>query len=276
MKKLFLLLLFLGLFNVTSAQEINFNIPVCVMVNKNYIKFNNKPVLINSVTYLPARFFCETFGADVEWIDNTQTVIISHKNNIIQFKIGESTATVNGSTEAIGGYARLLGDKTYLPLRFISEKLGGSVSWDNKYYTAEITMDNVNIPDEIIGGRNYSNDEIFWLARIISSESEDEPFAGKIAVGNVVLNRVSSPEYPDTIYSVIFDDKHGIQFQPVANGSIYKEAIQDAYLAAKLCLEGYNIIGECKYFLNPDKATSFWIPNNKSYYTSIGNHDFYF
>ena len=74
---------------------------------------------------------------------------------------------------------------------------------------------------------------------------------GKIAVGNVVLNRVESEDYPNTIYSVIFDDTHGVQFQPTANGSIFKNAVPEAYLAAKLCLEGYNVIEDCKYFLNP-------------------------
>ena len=99
---------------------------------------------------------------------------------------------------------------------------------------------------------------------------------GKVAVGNVVLNRVKSDEYPNTIYSVIFDKKFGVQFQPVENGSIYNEAVQGAYLAAKLCLEGYNVVGECKYFLNPDKATNFWITQNKKYFSTIGSHDFYY
>ena len=276
MKKILILLFLLGLYTVASAEDIKYDIPVCVTVNENYINFENEPLLIDSVTYLPARFFCEAFDARVEWIEETQTVVISHRDNVIEFNIGECAAYVNGTKEQLGGYARLVGDKTYLPLRFISEKLGGVVQWDNNYYTAEITIENTDVPAEIIGGREYSNDEIYWLAKIISSESEDEPMKGKIAVGNVVINRVLSEEYPNTIYSVIFDKEHGVQFQPVANGSIYKEPVQDAYLAAKLCLEGYSVVADCKYFLNPSKATSLWIPNNKSYYTTIGNHDFYY
>ena len=276
MKKILLLLFFLMIFISTSAEELKYNIPICITVNDNYISFDNKPYLIDSVTYLPARFFCEAFNAEVDWIDETQTVIITDDKTIISLNIGESIAYVNGNKENLGGYARLINGRTYLPVRFIAESLGGEVLWDNKFYTAEIKMDNIILPEEVITLRSYSNDEIYWLAKIISSENEDEPMEGKIAVGNVVLNRVKSNEYPDTIYSVIFDNNHGVQFQPTANGSIYKDAVQDAYLAAKLCLEGYNVIGECKYFLNPDKATSFWIPNNKNYYTTIGNHDFYY
>lgn len=276
MKKLILLLFILVIFSGASAEQISYDIPVCVTVNGKYINFENKPMLMNGTTYLPARFFCEAFAAEVEWIPLTQTVIINHYGNEIFFDIGDETAYLNGEPVNIGGSARLINGVTYLPVRFTAESLGGRVLWNENYYTVEISMDNVTLPENVTGGRSYSNDEIYWLAKIISSESEDEPMKGKIAVGNVVLNRVESDEYPDTIYSVIFDKKFGVQFQPVANGSIYKDAVKDAYLAAKLCLEGHNVIGSCKYFLNPDKATNFWIPDNKQYYTTIGSHDFYY
>ncbi len=272
---LFILCLFCTFFSA-SAENINYDVPVCITFNESYIEFENEPVLINGTTYLPVRFFCEALSADVEWIDSTQTVIVIFESDVISFDIGSSTAYINGTPTKINGSAKLINSLTYLPVRFIAESLGAEVSWDENYYTAAISMENMTLPDDITTGRAYSNDEIYWLAKIISCESEDEPMKGKIAVGNVVLNRVYSDEYPDTIYSVIFDKKHGYQFQPVANGSIYKEAVKDAYLAAKLCLEGYNVVGDCMYFLNPDKATSFWIPQNKNYYTSIGNHDFYY
>ena len=121
----------------------------------------------------------------------------------------------------------------------------------------------------------YENDHIYWLSRIINAESESEPFKGKVAVGNVVLNRVKSLEFPNSIYGVIFDKKYGVQFEPTINGSIYNTPTHQSVSAAKRALNGENNIGSCLYFLNPKIASSFWIVNNRQYYTTISNHDFY-
>lgn len=125
------------------------------------------------------------------------------------------------------------------------------------------------------GGAYYNSDSLYWLSRIISAESKGESLYGKIAVGNVVLNRVREPDYPNTIYDVIFDDSSGVQFSPVANGTIENEPDDDSIAAAKLCLEGVSVSKNILYFLNPDVADNFWIVNNRTYVTTIGNHEFY-
>lgn len=98
---------------------------------------------------------------------------------------------------------------------------------------------------------------------------------GKIGVANVVLNRVNSPLFDDTVYQVIFDRKYGVQFTPTANGSIYHTPTGDSIIAAKRALLGENTAGESLYFLNPNISTSFWIMENRPFFRSIGNHDFY-
>jgi hypothetical protein len=122
----------------------------------------------------------------------------------------------------------------------------------------------------------YREDEVFWLGRIIHAESEGEPLLGKIAVGNVVLNRVKSAYYPNTIYGVIFDRKYGVQFSPVLDGSIYNTPSYNSVLAAKICLEGYSLAEGVFFFLAPEYATSSWIPQSRKYAFTIGNHDFYY
>jgi len=96
-----------------------------------------------------------------------------------------------------------------------------------------------------------------------------------MAVGNVVLNRVASSRYPDTVKGVVFDTKHGVQFEPTANGTIYDEPTQSAVLAAKLCLEGARVVGDCLYFYAPALSAGTWIVSNCTYYTTIGCHRFY-
>ena len=128
----------------------------------------------------------------------------------------------------------------------------------------------------IDSGENYYDaDEVWWLAKIIHAEAQGEPFAGKIAVGEVVLNRVASDEFPDTIYSVIFDREHGVQFTPTVNGAIEEDPGVDSIIAAKLVLDGARIGRNLLYFLNPAIAVSTWIPENRDYYMTIGSHDFF-
>ena len=121
----------------------------------------------------------------------------------------------------------------------------------------------------------YREDEVYWLAKIISAESRGESLEGKIAVGNVVLNRVRSNQFPNTIYGVIFDKKFGVQFTPVANGTIYHEATAESIIAAKICLEGYTLSNNILYFFNPKYSTASWVQNNREFAFTIGNHAFY-
>ena len=121
----------------------------------------------------------------------------------------------------------------------------------------------------------YYGDEVYWLSRIINAEAGGEPFLGKMAVGNVVLNRVETPSYPDCIWGVIFDRRYGVQFTPTANGTIYRTPSDESVAAAKVCLEGYLLSDEIMFFLNPRIATSFWIVRSRVPVMSIGNHDFY-
>ena len=123
--------------------------------------------------------------------------------------------------------------------------------------------------------RFYREDEVYWLSRIISAESRGESLLGQISVGSVVMNRVKSSLYPNTIWSVIFDKKYGVQFSPILDGSIYAEPASASVVAAKISLEGFRISSDALFFLYPRYSTSSWIPNNRTYLFSIGKHDFY-
>jgi N-acetylmuramoyl-L-alanine amidase len=130
------------------------------------------------------------------------------------------------------------------------------------------------------GGENYyedtfGRDNLLWLSRLISAEASDQPFAGKIGVGNVVLNRVAIDRFPDTIFDVIFDTKNGVQFAPVYDGRIYKDADEQSKIAARICLEGYRMVGDSLFFIAPAMADDSWLKESYVYVTSIGQHDFY-
>ena len=122
----------------------------------------------------------------------------------------------------------------------------------------------------------YNYEDLYWLSRIISAEAKGENFTGQIGVGTVVLNRVKSNQFPNTIKGVVFDKKYGTQFTPVSNGSIYNTPTESAVIAAKMCLDGYTLSNSVLYFVNPRIATSSWIQQNRKYAFRVGNHDFYY
>ena len=113
------------------------------------------------------------------------------------------------------------------------------------------------------------------MSRIISAESRGEPMLGKLAVGTVVLNRVRSDEFPNTVREVIFDRKWGVQFTPVANGTVYDEPTQESLLAAKLVLDGARAAGNSLYFIAPELTDNHWTMENRPYVPTIGCHWFY-
>lgn len=123
---------------------------------------------------------------------------------------------------------------------------------------------------------NYNSDDIYWLARIIHAEAGAEVYKGKVAVGNVVLNRVKSKDFPNTIYNVIFEYYKNIpQFSPVADGTIYNTPSQESMQAARDAVNGVRPVGNSTYFFNPSKASGSYIVQNKSYVMRIGGHTFY-
>ena len=122
----------------------------------------------------------------------------------------------------------------------------------------------------------YSEEDLNWMARIIHAEAKGENYSGKLAVGSVILNRMESNMFPDTVRDVIFDRQNGVQFTPTINGSIYKEPCHDSWMAALEVLEGRKNVGDAMFFMNPRTASSSWVSRNRQYALSIGNHSFYY
>ena len=121
---------------------------------------------------------------------------------------------------------------------------------------------------------HYDMDMLYWLPQIIHAEAYQQPMAGLIGVGNVVMNRMESEKFPDSITNVIFDREHVIQFEPVENGSIKAQPDERAKITACLCLEGYNTGGDSRFFVNPAYG-SYWFDTQLELSHVIGEHNFY-
>ncbi len=121
----------------------------------------------------------------------------------------------------------------------------------------------------------YVDSDLYWLSRLIEAEAGKEPLEGKIAVGNVVLNRVKTPGFPDDVLGVIFDKEHGVQFGPAESGNINVSPSEESIIAAKLCFEGVDMSGGSLYFVNPKVGADNWFKSELTFIKTIGRHDFY-
>lgn len=253
-----------------------------IKVNNKTISSDVAPFIKNGTTYVPIKFVAEALKVDsVKWNSETQSVTIKDSGNTILLFINKNYAYVNNQYKSLNNNALLKENRTFVPIRFVSEILGAKVAWDEDTYTVSISTKNTSstikntTASTTTSNETISSDAVYWLSRIIEAEAAGEPYKGKVAVGEVILNRVKSPEFPNTIWGVIFDKKFGVQFEPVANGTIYNTPSAASIKAAKEALNGSNYVGNCLYFLNPKIASSTWISKNRQYYTTISKHEFY-
>ena len=114
--------------------------------------------------------------------------------------------------------------------------------------------------------------DIQLMARAINGEARGEPYEGQVAVGAVILNRVKSSQFPNTIAGVIYQSG---AFTAVADGQINVpiEEGSSVYKAAKDAMNGWDPTGGCIYYFNPDTATNKWIWS-RPHVKTIGKHRF--
>lgn len=115
-----------------------------------------------------------------------------------------------------------------------------------------------------------SNSDLYLLARCVHAEARGETYQGQVAVAAVVLNRVKSSSFPNTIAGVIYQP---YAFSSVNDGQINLTPNQTAISAAQDALNGWDPTYGCLYFYNASTSTSKWIYNRKTVVT-IGNHVF--
>ena len=118
--------------------------------------------------------------------------------------------------------------------------------------------------------QNNSQYEVNLLARLVEAEANGEHLSGKIAVAAVVMNRVKSNSFPNTISNVIYQPG---QFDPVTNGSINNQPNSESYTAAREALNGNDPTNGALYFYNPYVTSDPWL-KSRHVTAVIGNHIF--
>ena len=219
-------------------------------------------------SYVTLRAFSARTGRSLTWTG--EKARLAGTGLELEAAPGALYVTANGRALYVPGGVRVENGVTILPLSVLANAAGAELTWDGENAAARLKLDGAVPPQA-----DYDQTDLYWLSRVISAESRGEPLLGQIAVGNVVLNRVASGQFPNTVKEVVFDRKYGVQFEPVSNGTIYDAPASSSLVAAKLCLEGTDVVGESLYFFSPALSAGRWIVSNATYYTTIGGHQFY-
>jgi len=153
-------------------------------------------------------------------------------------------------------------DRTILvPVRALCKALGVTVEW-----TGKVELSTTDATPLAAEDRPYSDEDLDLMSRVIMHESGYQPFLGMMAVGSVIMNRVNSSSFSDTVSGVIYEKN---QFPGATNATPHADAI----LAARLVLEGANVVPGALYFNGVGKSC--WASRNKTLITVIGGHAFY-
>ena len=124
-----------------------------------------------------------------------------------------------------------------------------------------------------IGSRSnerQANTDYDLLARIISAESRSEPYAGQVAVGAVILNRVQHPSFPDSIAGVIYQPG---AFSALDDGQFDETVAESAFRAATDAMNGSDPSGGAIYYYNPKRSSNEWM-RSRQVIATIGDHAF--
>ena len=163
----------------------------------------------------------------------------------------------------------MLNECVAAPIRVLAKVFNLDVDYDAE--AKAILLTHVEDAEAYLqpGDSYYDEDTLFWLSRIIYAESGNQILDGKIAVGNVVMNRVEDPQFPDNIYDVL-NQKN--QFSPASSLS-KRTPNSESELAAKLVMDGAEVVPSALFFARA--GMSCYASRNRAYVTTIGAHAFY-
>lgn len=140
-----------------------------------------------------------------------------------------------------------------------------------------ITADGIAGPKTLLylglsnsGGGQYSNSDIYLIAKVIAAEGRGESYTGQVAIGAVILNRVKHASFPDTVAGVIYQKG---AFTCVTDRNWSVEPTSSSRKAAQDAINGWDPTGGAIYYYNPAKTTTKWI-FSRPITTVIGNHRF--
>ena len=204
-----------------------------------------------------------------KWDAGTRTATVHNDKLVLTAKAGDLYLTVNGRYFYTPEGIQIENGKIMVPLSALVKAFDGSLTWNGTTGMTAVTRGSGAAKS---GDQYYNADDLFWLSRVIYTESGNQPLEGKMAVGNVVMNRVKHPSFPGTIEGVLAQKN---QFTTYWSGHIARSTPNaESVIAAKLVLDG-GVVEEVKNALYFDSAANSWASRNRTCVAVIGGHRFY-
>ena len=204
------------------------------------------------------------------WDGSTGTVTVSTENLTVTACIGQQYVVANGRYLYVReGVGQSNGTVT-VPLSIVTKAFDASLSWDAAAGKILVQRGSGAL---MSGDAFYNQDDLFWMSRVMFAEAGNQGLKGQMAVGNVVMNRVANPIFPDSIHGVLAQKN---QFSTYKGGALAKRTpTESCIIAAKLVLDG-GVVEEVENALWFDaKCSSSWAARNKTHLVTLGGHKFY-
>ena len=224
----------------------------------------------NGVTYVALAPMAQALEPSVEIGWDGSTVNLYSSRLALSAKVGQLYLVANGRYLYLSEGVQMVKNMVTVPLWAVVEAFDAKLSWDGATGTIYITRGSGGIQS---GESYYNQEDLFWLSRIIYAESGNQPLEGQMAVGNVVMNRVASPAYPNTVQGVLAQKN---QFSTYQSGALANRTPnQSSVIAAKLVLDGGEV-AETDGALYFDSSASSWASRNREFAAVLGGHKFYY
>lgn len=207
--------------------------------------------------------------ASAAWDAGSRTVTVTSGKLMLTAVVGQPYVVANGRYLYVPEGVGLTGNRVTVPLAVLTEAFDAGLSWNGATGTVAVTRGSGGLTP---GNQFYNEKDLFWLSRVIYAESGNQPLDGKIAVGNVIMNRVKSPIFPNTVEGVLAQKN---QFTTYRSGKLSGcTPNASSVAAAKLVLDGA-VVEKTKNALYFDSTPNSWAARNRTCIAVIGGHRFY-
>ena len=241
-----------------------------LLINGQPAPFETNREMQNGITYVSLAVMAQQLepNAQISWNSSAATVVTDSLS--LTAEVGQLYVEANGRYLYVPELVQInQANQVIVPLRVIAKAFDAAVGYDAATGLTTVTSGSGAI---LSGDAFYNLDDLFWLSRVIHRESGNQPMEGRMAVGNVVLNRVADPVFPDTVEGVLAQKN---QFSTYKTGVLAAtEPSESSTIAAKLVMDG-GVVEETRGALFFDSCANSWASRNKQHIATIGGHKFY-
>ena len=254
-----------------SAETQPEDVDCCLLLDGVPVSKDTCRTTVGDTTYVALGAMAKQFDPDanVTWNAETQTVTVTTETLSLTATVGELYLVANGRYLYMEDGVQLTDGRAMVSLDAVSKAFGAANGWDAEAGAFTVTGGSGAI---VSGNDYYDENTLFWLSRVIYAESGNQPLKGKIGVGNVVLNRVASDRFPNTIQGVLSQKN---QFTTYRGGKLAgRTPNAQSVVAAKLAMDGA-VVREVAGALYFDGAPNSWAARHRPLLAVIGGHRFY-